>query len=375
MSEQDIKRSLIYFEKRYVQLKLINRLISYTLFNLAAYMLLLTILVLLNVSLLLLHLLLFCSLSLLPLFLFWGLKVRAIHLSVRQIDERCQVEAYLHTSSQQHRAYMQNRVEALLQKRKGERVIPFRFSPSNLYLAAACLAMFILLQITSFTILHSFVPSLNVNNLKSTLVEIQAALQSEQRPGSEELPIAPSPPESARGDIAEGEVVEGRLYEEAGDVDFRDLLTEEGSARPPTSLGSQYQTEERKSPPEQQEVGQTLRVPVPDSESALESILRRPGEASDEASKQGDGAQSGSPTAGQTYKDSPLLDYTAVTEQIETQGNEEMSATKNITDLQRRIYLNRLFSDIGPLVSGTLDFDPSIDIIKERYLELINEHF
>jgi hypothetical protein len=69
------------------------------------------------------------------------------------------------------------------------------------------------------------------------------------------------------------------------------------------------------------------------------------------------------------------LDYTAVTEQIETQGNEEMSATENITDLQRRIYLNRIFTDIGPPVSGTLDFDPSIDIIKERYLELINEHF
>ena len=118
-----------------------------------------------------------------------------------------------------------------------------------------------------------------------------------------------------------------------------------------------------------------MQVPLPESERILEDILRRPGDLKDKDTGRGDGAQSGSSTAGQTYRDSPLADYTAVPEQIETQGEEEMSATSNLADLQRRLHLSRLFPDSVAVTGGTLDFDRAIEIIKERYLELISENY
>ena len=220
MSERDIKRSLVYLVTRYMDSRLLNRLITYALINLAAYMLLLTILVLFNISLLLFHLLFSCSLSLLPFFLFYGLKEKAIQPSIRRIDERCQIEAFLSTSSREHRAYMQNRVESLLEKGKRERIDRVRLGLRNLYLAAACFGVFVVLQIVSFMILSSMTPSLNANNLKSTLVEIRTAHQNGEATDSEEIPITGQSPEAEQEDSVEGEAVEGMLDEGAEDLDF-----------------------------------------------------------------------------------------------------------------------------------------------------------
>ena len=69
MDDKVVVSALDYHLKRYLRLRLINRLISYVLCNLAAYMLLLAVVIITDSSLIAFHLPFFCTLSLLPFFL------------------------------------------------------------------------------------------------------------------------------------------------------------------------------------------------------------------------------------------------------------------------------------------------------------------
>ena len=174
MDEQLLRSDLDHFLKRYLRNRLINRLIAWFLFNLAAYLLLLTVVILSDSSLFVFHLLLFCTLSLLPFFLLLGTEGSTLARVVRCLDEHCLIESYLHTPSVEHRSFMRQRVQAYLERRKSENPFPFRLFRGNLYLIGICLLLFVLLQATSFFILQDFTVSLSAREIKNRLTERSA---------------------------------------------------------------------------------------------------------------------------------------------------------------------------------------------------------
>lgn len=376
MAELDVKRALQHFLKRSLRLRVADRLLSYCLFNISVYLLLLIILVLFNASLVLVNLFFYCSLSLLPLFLIYGWDADLFSRTVRRIDEHCQVEAYLQTTSREHRSFMSKPVEAMLTRRMNERKFSFRFSRVNTFLTGLCFIFFVLLQVSSFARLHSLTPSLTAQNLKKRLSERLANLEAPAQPVSEKITGELSPDAEAWQGIAQGERAERRAGGEVEGADLEELPAGSSIQRQMPGFGREGGTEHEPPPPEGSDTYERMLVPLPKSNSILEELLQQGGRESEQIAEQASGAEAGSSGAGRAFKDSPLLEYQTAPERIAVEGNTtELSTAQNLAESRRRNYLNTVFPSFILQIRVVSDFDPLIDTIRGRYKELIVDRY
>ena len=376
MAELDVKRALQHFLKRSTRLRVADRFLSYCLFNVSVYLLLLIILVLFNVSLVLVNLFFYCSLSLLPLFLIYGWDADLFSRTVRRIDEHCQVEAYLQTTSREHRSFMSKPVDSMLIRRMNERKFSFRISRVNTFLTGLCLVFFVLLQVSSFTRFHSLTPSLAAQNLKKRLSERLANQEAPAQPVSEKITGELSPDAEAGQGIAQGERAERRAGGEVEDAYLEEIPAGSSATRQMPGFDQQDGTEQEQPPPEGSDSDERMLLPLPRSGSMLEELLQQGGRESEQIAEEASGAEAGSSGAGRAFKDSPLLEYETAPKRITVEGNTtELSTVQNLAESRRQNYLNTVFPSFIPQIRVLSDFDPLIDTIRGRYQELIVDRY
>lgn len=377
MDEPIIASALDHFLKRFLRTRLFNRLIAYVLFNLAVYMLLLTVMILSDSSLFVFHLLLFCSLSLLPLFLLLGAERTTLGRVVRSIDERCLVESYLHTSSNEHHSFMRQQVTTYLERRKTEKSLPFRLSRGNLYLIGACLLLFVLSQSTSFLVLQDFSVALSAQRIREKKVE-QTALQE----AVAELPVDVT--EDAASDAAEelrpnpgGETGEQRIGKTAEEEMLEQLLADEPMVAKDSikSLGPENLKEKGQSAEQSGDTEWRYQVPGSESGTDTEKTSGIPGEEGQDSSREGSGAEAGSSDVGRTFRESPIREYTTVVEPLSATGSDQLSPSTNVAEGRREDFVAAVFSDFNRTSYLNITFDPIFDTIRKRYLELLDERY
>jgi hypothetical protein len=78
---------------------------------------------------------------------------------------------------------------------------------------------------------------------------------------------------------------------------------------------------------------------------------------------------------GRAFRESPIRDYTAVTESLSATGSEELSPSTNVAEGSRQRFLETVFSDFHSTSYLSITFDPLFETIRERYLELLDERF
>ena len=362
MVRREIELTLHYFLRRYLRIRLVNRLIAYALLNLAAYMSLLTVMILADTSLVVFHLLFFCSLSLLPLFLFLGMEQTTLSRIIRAVDEHC---------------LMQSRVESLLARKKSGRVFPFRMFAANFYLIGLCLLGFVLLQGVSFITLRDFTTAFSAQKIKTKLLERSSFQDRIDELPVEELPAADSASPEEESATPGGEIIEQRAARNIDDEALEELLGEDTMVAKDRieRLSPEDLRQEAESNAEQNETSWGFQVPDSESDSDPENPRGLPGNKGQEAAGEGSGAEAGSSDVGRTYKESPLREYTTVQEQLAARGNEQLSPTGNLVEGREQTYLEALFADFVSPTSQRITFNPLFDTIRERYLELLNERF
>jgi hypothetical protein len=372
-----VNSALDHFLKRHLRNRLFNRLVAYVCVNLAAYMLLLTVVILTNSSLFVFHLLLFCSLSLLPFFLFAGLERTTLGGIVRSIDKHCLIESYLQTTSVEHRSFMRRRVESYLEHKQSERAVPFRLSRANFYLIALCLAAFLLLQSISFVTLRGFTTSFSARNIKNRLIErFEVGVTLAGHP-LDDSSVGGSSTAEEKGADRGGETVEKRAQEDPDQEAFEELLSDEQLVAKDKleRLRSEDASGEVGQEPGQSETDWIRPTTVGESDATGDKSSGIPVDTNRNSGREGSGAEAGSSDVGRTFRDSPLREYTAIAEEIATEGGEELSPSDTLAESRRQIDVNALFSDFYRSNNLRITFHPLFDTIRERYLELLNERF
>lgn len=377
MDEALLTSQLAHLLKRYLRTGLINRLITYVLVNLCVYMLLLAVVILSDSSLFVFHLLLFCSLSLLPFFLLVGAERTTLWPVVRSIDEHCLVESYLRTRSGEHRAFMRRRIETHLQRLKTEKPFPFRLFRGNLCLIGICLLLFAVLQATSFIVLQDFTAALSVGRIKDRLNQQNAIEEAVA-----ELPVERSDGAAGAEDqelepTAGGETGEQRIGKTAEEEALEELLADEPMVAKDRiqSLGPEDFKEDTQPAEQSGETDWRYQIPGTETDTASERTAGIAGEEGRDSSREGSGAEAGSSDVGRAFRESPIRDYTAVTESLSATGSEELSPSTNVAEGSRQRFLETVFSDFQSTSYLSITFDPLFETIRERYLELLDERF
>ena len=377
MDEQLLRSDLDHFLKRYLRNRLINRLIAYFFVNLAVYLLLLMVVILTDSSLFIFHLLLFCSLSLLPFFLLLGGERSTLARVVRFLDEHCLIESYLHTPSVEHRSFMRQRVQAYLERRKSENPFPFRLFRGNLYLIGICLLLFAVLQAASFVVLQDFTAALSVGRIKDRLNQQNAIEETVA-----ELPVERSDGAAGAEDqelkpTAGGKTGEQRIGKTAEEEALEELLADEPMVAKDRiqSLGPEDFKEDSQPAEQSGETEWRYQIPGTQTDSASQKTTGLAGEEGRDSSREGSGAEAGSSDVGRTFRESPIRDYTAVTESLSATGSEELSPSTNVAESSRQKTLDAVFSNFQSISYLSITFDPLFETIRERYLELLDERF
>lgn len=378
MDRREIELTLQHFLRTYLRNGLVNRLIAFALLNLAAYIYLLTVMILADTSLFVFHFIFFCSLSLLPLFLFLGMEKTTLSGLIRTVDERCLIESYLHTPSDEHRSFMQGRVESLLVRKKSARVFPFRLFAVNIHLIGLCIFAFVLLQVVSFITLRDFTTVFSAQNIKTRLLKRSILRDGIDELPAEELPTADSAdPGQEDSAAAGGQTIEQRAARNLDEEALEEVLGEDKMVAKDRieRLSPEDLRQEADPKAESSQPGGNYQVLDIEAVSDPENPQRLPGNEDQETAREGSGAEAGSSDVGRTYKESPLREYTTVPEQLTARGNEQLSPTGDLTESRERIYLEALFADFVPRTGRRITFNPLFETIRERYLELLNERF
>jgi hypothetical protein len=370
MVDREIRSSLLSLIRRDERNRLLNRLVGYGLWCLSAYFVLLGFLAVLNYPLYLFHLLFYSSLALLPLFLLLRSDEGQERSLLRRLDEHCQLESYLTTSSPEHRGFMERRVAALARAAERSRVGRFRLERLTVVHALTAVGGLTFLVVSSWVTLHSLASAFVPGSLKSRLVELatQSAAAAEQ-PGALGQPASQepagkravgeeSPPLEAQR-LEATEPVEG-WPERLWDLETRNLAAEPQA--PPPALREDKGFEE------------TSRLDAggpADARSLLEAGVQRPSEEQPEATA----SAAGTGETGRAFKESPLRDYRSAPERITAPGGHEVAAASALAERREASILRSLFGDF-PLGNGAgVDFDPRLAAIKRRFRELYDERF
>jgi hypothetical protein len=372
-----IASALGHYLKRYLRVGLINRLISYALVNLAAYMLLLSVVILSDASLLVFHLPFFCTLSLLPFFLLVGTERTTLRRVVRSIDEHCLVESYLHTPSSEHRSLMRRRVAQFLERGKRVNPFPLRLFKGNLYLIGVCLLLFALLQGISFAVLDDFSLSLAPRKIKEKLTERAAAEEAVGELPADDSGNAASSEGEALRPASGGKTGEQRIGKTAEEEALEKLLGDEPlpAKERIRRLGPEDLQQRSEPASERGDTDGRLRVPGSESDTRAEDASAIAGEEDSQASGEGSGAEAGSDQVGRTFRESPIREYTTVAQPQSAEGTRELSPSTNLGDRRSPDPVSALISDFQRIDYLNITFDPLFDAIRESYLRLIDERF
>jgi hypothetical protein len=373
MDSSIVESALDRFLKRYLRIRLINRLIGYTCLNLAAYMSLLAVLILTDLSLFVFHLLFFCSLSMLPFFLFVGLERTTTRRLVRAIDKQCLLESYLQTSSPDHRAFMGERVESYLQQQRAQRLFPFRLFRGNIHLIGLCLFSFVLLQTISFVTLRDFTTSLSAQEIKTKMLKQDEHAVAEL--SFDDTAAADSVAEQATA--PDGEIVEQKAGRSPDQEALDELLTEQTLVTKDRieRLTTEDEGLQDSELIEQSDIQRSVQIPGTESELNADRTTGTPRSGDQDTGRKGSGAEAGSSDVGRTFKESPLREYTARAEEVAVEGSEDLSPSNSLSAEGRSIEVEVLFSDYFQSSNLRITFNPLFDTIRNRYLELLNERF
>ncbi|MBN2552797.1 MAG: hypothetical protein JXB06_08495 [Spirochaetales bacterium] len=374
MDEATIRAGITHLLKRYLRNGLFNRLITYALVNLSAYMLLLAVMILSDSSLFLFHLLLFFSLSLLPLFLFYRMETASLQRAVRRLDEHCLVESYLHSPSEQHRAFMGERVQSYLERKTTEGAFPFRLCRGNLYLAGLCLTAFIALQLISLATFRDF-SVFSARTIKNRLIERaslgEAVAELPVEDASEGGPAAAEPIRPTVG----GETGQRRGEGIPEDEALQELLEDENlvAAERIERLGPGDLRDQEEQQADRGESWWRQPLPAAEADTPAQTASGIAGDEGRDSATEGRGAEAGSGEAGRTFRESPLKEYTPIPERLAAEGSEQLYPSDAVGEGGRQSFAEALFSDFGRLHDLRITFDPLFDTIRERYLELLDE--
>jgi hypothetical protein len=374
MIDRPIRAALLSLLRRAQRFRLANRLIAFALSAAGLYFLLLIALLAFDLSLFLFHLIFYCGLSLLPLFLILGQEHDHTRAVLRRIDDRCQTEAYLAAKSPEHRAFLEPRVRNLLNQRAREKILRFRLHPWNRYLAIGAAAAFIAFQLLSLATLFRL-PTLSASGILARKAQQEAMAQAgakpqEARDAARGQSTAEEASESEPGGEAGGAAArEGKSFEpEAGmgpEVDTAGPYTDTGPLVNPS-------LEDVVGPGTEEERSPWAAIPKP--EAGIGPALKGALEGSPEPSAQQGQVPAGVGDAGKAFLASPLSEYESVTERIQTDGGKRLTASSPIKPLEQS-FLQALFADFPALLSPAPGFDPAMERIQNRYLELLDERY
>jgi hypothetical protein len=346
----------------------LNRLLAFLLCSACAYLLLLVAVLLFGLSLFGFHLALYLSLSLFPLFLLLGRGRETALPGIRRLDQNCQLEAYLFTSSEEHRTFMAEPVHRLLQQRVSQRVFRFRISRANLRLAAVFGGLFLLFQLTSYLTLYRLNAGLTPEAIRARLAERELVV-AETEAGTSEQTLEATPPQPRPESPEAGEQGAGQVEgQQQGEAEGEG---EEGEARGLRESGP----ETGPVPPEGSEKPQRVLVPVPPGTSASPTLTEQTVEGGMELATGPEHSEAGSGSTGRSFLESPLKEYAGVPQRIAAKGEREMAAAPGLSEELPGGELPALFDDFRAGIGAELDFDALLERIRQRYLELLHERF
>lgn len=368
MPDHRIRDVLLLRLRRDQRHRLINRLIGFLLFFSGIYLLLLFVLMYIDFPLLLFHYLLFTGLSLLPLFLILEPETEHTFTVLRRIDQHSQIEAFLSTSSTEHRSFLEQRVENILLRPQA--VLRFRLAKTNRFLAIGILCLFLLLQLASLVTFQR--PSLNAKAVKTLRTQAEISVRRE-------------PEDTGRNRSATGgELPEAGYSADASSERTAERRERSGETRAmdrdaaPAEADQENAGAQSAYPPTEGQAEQPFPwVPLPVPKSGIGSALKGALEQTpDSATRQGE-LPAGSGEAGEALMDSPLREYSASEriERIQTEGGTKLTAESSPGPTKESSLLQALFGDFPSIPVGEVGFDPAIESIRRRYLETLNERY
>jgi len=294
---------------------------------------------------------------------------------IRSFDDRCQAEAYLATESTEHRSFLESHVRELLERRRREKVPRFRLHPWNRYLAiaAACLlAGFQLLSLAALNWPPSLSPSrILVRKAQQEALALAGEKPSDSRPaGGESATEAAS--EQGSGDLSEPEAAPAGEVERGG---------REAGTSPELDAGGPYAgTGPPVNPSLEEGTGsgaEAERRPwmaIPKTEAGIGPALKGALGGGPGPSAQQGQVPAGAGEAGKAFLASPLLEYGSVAERIPADGGKRLAASSP-TEPRGQPFLQAFFADFPALPSPVPGFDPAIERIQNRYMELLDERY
>ena len=118
-------------------------------------------------------------------------------------------------------------------------------------------------------------------------------------------------------------------------------------------------------------------IPIPMPEGGIGSALKGALEQGPEPEARQGELPAGSGEAGTALMDSPLTEYSAssLQDRIETEGGTKLTAETSPGPVKEQPFVQALFADFPSWTAGEIGFDPAIERIGRRYLELLNERY
>lgn len=358
--------------KRRQMVELGNRVLALLLAGACLYLLLLGAVLLTGLSLLGFHLVLYVGLSLFPVFLLLPPRPGWLLREVRRLDERCLLEAYLSTESGEHRAFMAQAVTELLER--AEPGVRFALSPASRRLALVCGCLLLLFEAASYLTLFRLEPSLSARALRERLAQREAA-EAAARSGGVPRPELSGTPEPAEQPAAEAPAeAPGEAAAEAPEDRLEGLRRPEAGQEPEAPQGRRDRGEQAAPVPVE---GRPQRILLPVeaeqggspalSESSEPGVTGLQGEP--------DRAEAGAGDTGRSFLESPLRGYRGVPQRVEARGGEELAAASSLAERQPDPQITALFADFAAALPPGVDFDPLLEQIRNRYLELLDERY
>ncbi len=264
---------------------------------------------------------------------------------------------------------MEKALKLLVEKRAKEKRIPFCISRLNKLFIIALILSLVLFQSSSMIIFKGLSTKLSARDLKSRRINMLTEKKNEDlhfdnldyAENTKEIKEDQSSISSETMEMKApgGESMQGERPEEPTDRLKRGKqLTQVPEAHIEKS-DSQKLSKELSRGLKQNKSGSYSRFPGASSEKG-------PALYSKDQESRG---------IGKSFIESPLKDYSTVPESLPAEGGQDLAAGFTITEDQRRLFLNSLFSDFlfGP--PGISEFDPLIDRIKDHYLRLMHERY
>jgi hypothetical protein len=374
MTDQSIRAALLTLLGRSQRYRLANRLITFALSAASLYFSLLIALLAFALSLFLFHLIFYCALSLLPLFLILGQEHDRTRAVLRRIDDRCQTEAYLAAKSPEHRAFLEPRVQSLLDQRRREKILRFRLNPWNRYLALGAAAFFLAFQLLSLTT-QNRLGTLSASGILARKAQREATALAGAKPqaSAEAAPgesiaeeASESEPGSEAGGVAAGEGK--RDTPEAG------IGPEGGTAEPYTDTGPLANPSLQDTAGPGTEAERSPWTAIPKTEAGIGQALQGALEGSPDPSAQQGQVPAGAGDAGKAFLTSPLSEYGSVAERIQIEGGKRLTASSP-TEPREQSDLQSLFADFPAVASPSPGFDSALERIQNRYMEMLDERY